>query len=195
MPETTKNKSNTREWIESLVIALILAMVIRTFAVEIYKIPTGSMIPALLPNDRILVNKFVYGARVPFIGARMPGLRQPKRGDVVVFIYPEDRSKNFIKRLIGLPGETIEIRAGNIYINGSQNKERLLYNRYYYNRTDSDFGKENQIIKIPNDAYYVLGDNSVSSRDSRYWGFVPKNNVLGKAICILWPLNRIRVIE
>ncbi len=195
MENTPKKKSNTREWIESLAIALILAMLIRTFAVEIYKIPTGSMIPTLLPNDRILVNKFVYGARVPFIGARVPGLRQPKRGDVVVFIYPEDRSKNFIKRLIGLPSETIEIRSGNIYVNGYQNKERLLYNRYYYNRVDSDFGKENQAINIPDDAYYVLGDNSVSSRDSRYWGFVPKKNVLGKAICILWPLNRIRLIE
>jgi len=168
---------------------------LRTFVVELYKIPSGSMMPTLLPRDRIFVNKFIYGPRIPFIGSRLPGLRQPKRGDVIVFIYPEEPKKNFIKRLIGLPGETVEIRNGNIYINGGVDKEPLLYNRYYYNRTESDFGKEGQIIEVPKDSYYVLGDNSGSSRDSRYWGFVPKRNVLGKAIFIIWPLNRMRVIE
>lgn len=184
-----------KEWIESIVIALILALVIRTFIVQAYKIPTGSMRMTLLEGDRILVNKFIYGAKIPFTNHRLPALRQIKRGDVIVFIYPEDPKKDFIKRVVGLPGETIEIRYGNIYINGELNKDPVLYNRFYYNKLDSGFGREGEIIKIPESSYYVLGDNSNSSKDSRYWGFVPKNNILGKAILVYWPLNRIRIVE
>ncbi len=194
---TRKNKikSEIREWTESIIIALILALVIRQFVVQAFKIPTGSMRMTLIEGDRILVNKFIYGAEVPFVGIRLPAFRQPQRGDVVVFRYPEDPKKDFIKRLVALPGETLEIRNGSIYINGILNKDQFIHNRYYYNRPESDFGKEGQIIKVPENSFYVLGDNSSSSRDSRYWGFVPKKNVLGKAMVVYWPPNRIRVIR
>ena len=129
-----KKKPVIYEWLESAVIAFILAMIIRAFIIQAFKIPTGSMRPTLLEGDAILVNKFIYGARVPFLGWQLPALRQPKRGDVVVFIFPKD-------------------------------------------------------------SYFVLGDNSASSQDSRYWGFVPKKNMLGKAIVIYWPPQRMRIIK
>lgn len=190
-----RRKSAAREWAESIVIALILALLIRQFIVQAFKIPTGSMRMTLIEGDRILVNKFMYGAKFPFTDFRLPDLRQPKRGDVIVFMYPEDPKKDFIKRLVALPGETIEIRNGNIYIDGKLNADPLIYNRYYYNRLDSEFGKEGQKIKVPEGSYYVLGDNSSSSRDSRYWGFVPEKNILGKAILIYWPPQRVRLIK
>lgn len=190
-----RRKSAVREWAESIVIALILALFIRQFIVQAFKIPTGSMRMTLIEGDRILVNKFIYGAKFPFTDFRLPSLRKLKRGDVIVFMYPEDPKKDFIKRLVALPGETIEIRNGNIYIDGKLSADPLIYNRYYYNRLDSEFGKEGQKIKVPEGLYYVLGDNSSSSRDSRYWGFVPEKNILGKAILIYWPLQRVRLIK
>ena len=188
-----KKKSVLRDWIESIIIAFLLAMVIRTFFVQAFKIPTGSMRMTLQEGDLILVNKFIYGARVPFTQFYLPAFREPKRGDVVVFIYPEDRKKDFIKRLVGLPGETVEIKAGTIYINDQPADNAIFKQVYYYNR--GDFASEGQKIAVPNDCYFVLGDNSISSKDSRYWGFVPKKDLLGKAMVIYWPLHRIRVIK
>ena len=193
--QKNKGKSEIREWTESIIIALVLALFIRQFIVQAFKIPTGSMRMTLIEGDRILVNKFIYGAEIPLVGTRLPAVRPPQRGDVVVFRYPEDPKKDFIKRLVALPGEAVEIRNGSIYINGVLNKDQLIQNRYYYNRPESDFGKEGQVIKVPEGSYYVLGDNSSSSRDSRYWGFVPKKNMLGKAMAVYWPLNRIRIIK
>ena len=189
----SKVKSAIREWIESIVVALILAMVIRTFIVQAFKIPTGSMRPTLIEGDLILVNKFLYGAKVPFTDLRTPWVRQPARGDVVVFIYPEDKSKDFIKRLIGLPGDTVEIKNGTIYINDNPLVDPLFSQRYYYNR--GDFAEEGKRIVVPEKSFFVLGDNSASSKDSRYWGFVPWNNILGKAMLIYWPAQRIRIIK
>ena len=190
---TTKKKSVIREWIESIIIAFLLAMVIRTFVVQAFKIPTGSMRPTLLEGDLILVNKFIYGAKIPFADKRLPAFRDFKRGDVIVFIYPEDTKKDFIKRLVGLPGDEIEIKKGSIYVNDSPLSDPVFNNRYYYNR--GDFGVEGTKIIVPKDNYFVLGDNSASSKDSRYWGFVPKDNILGKAILIYWPPNRVRIIK
>ena len=197
---TQERKSASRkaiiwEWVESIVVALILALVIRHFVIQAFKIPTGSMRMTLIEGDRIMVNKFIYGAKIPFSDIRLPGLRQPKRGDVVVFVYPEDPKKDFIKRLIGLPGETVEIKKGNIYINGELCQDPVVYNRYYYNRPETNYGSEGEPVNVPQDSYYVLGDNSASSRDSRYWGFVPKKNMLGNAILIYWPPQRIRIIK
>jgi len=186
-------KSVVREWGESIVVAFILAMIIRAFVVQAFRIPTGSMRTTLLEGDIILVNKFIYGPKVPFTDIRLPGFAQPKRGDVIVFIYPEDRKKDFIKRLIGLPGETIEITEGIIYVNGRPLTEPLFSQRYYYNR--GDFAKEGESIVVPPDSFFVLGDNSASSKDSRYWGFVPRKNLLGKALVIYWPLQRIRIVK
>lgn len=195
MRQKDSRKAIIWEWVESIVVALVLALVIRHFVIQAFKIPTGSMRMTLIEGDRILVNKFIYGAKVPFTDLRLPALRQPKRGDVVVFVYPEDPKKDFIKRLVGLPGETVEIKKGNIYINAELCRDVSVYNRYYYNRPETDYGSEGEAVSVPRDSYYVLGDNSASSRDSRYWGFVPKKNMLGNAILIYWPPNRIRIIK
>jgi signal peptidase I len=191
--EVKKKKSVVRDWAESLIIAFVLAMVIRFFIVEPFKIPSGSMRTTLLEGDIILVNKFIYGAKIPFTNIRLPAVRKPKRGDVVVFIYPEDPKKNFIKRLVAVEGETIEIKNGSLYVNDTLVTEPGFSQRYYYNR--SEYGKEGQKILVPKDSFFVLGDNSASSQDSRYWGFVPKENMLGEAILIYWPFKRIRIIH
>lgn len=191
--KNSKKKSVIREWVESIVIAFILAMFIRTFIIQAFKIPTGSMRITLLEGDRILVNKFIFGARIPFTDLRLPAVRQPKRGDVVVFVYPEDPAKDYIKRLIAVGGETVEIINGNIYINGKLCEDGDLKMRFYYNR--GPYGEEGKRITVPQDSYFVLGDNSASSRDSRYWGFVPKKMLVGKAIIVYWPLNRIRMVR
>ncbi len=188
-----KKKSVLRDWVESIIVAFILAMIIRAFVVQAFKIPTGSMRMTLVEGDLILVNKFIYGAKVPFTNFRFPAVRQPKRGDVVVFIYPEDKKKDFIKRLVGLPGETVEIKGGSIYVNDKPAAEAIFNRIYYFNK--GDFGTTGQKIVVPKDSYFVLGDNSASSKDSRYWGFVPKEYLLGQAMIIYWPLQRIRVIR
>ncbi|MFH1397674.1 MAG: signal peptidase I [Candidatus Omnitrophota bacterium] len=189
----TKTKQAIREWVESIIVAFFLAMFIRTFVVQAYRIPTGSMRMTLIEGDIILVNKFLYGAKVPFINWRLPAVRQPKRGDVVVFIYPENPKKDFIKRLVASGGETVEIRYGTVYINGSPLIDPLFSQRYYYNR--GKYCLEGEKVIVPEDSYFVMGDNSISSQDSRFWGFVPKDNIRGNAILIYWPLNRIRMIK
>ncbi len=182
-----------REWVESLVIAFILAMIIRTFIMQAFKIPTGSMRMTLIEGDRILVNKLKYGPMIPLIDWRLPGYGKLKRGDIIVFKYPEDPKRDFIKRLIAFPGETISIVSGNVYINGKEIKDEKILNTYYYNR--GDYGMYDQSVKIPDDHFFVLGDNSASSMDSRFWGFVPKDFLIGKAEIIYWPLNRVRSIK
>ena len=193
-----KDKENiklaVKEWTESIVIAFILAFcIIRPFVVQAFKIPTGSMRPTLLEGDRILVSKFVYGAKVPFTRYRLPGFRKPQRGDIVVFISLDDKKKDFIKRLVGLPLDRVQIIDGRIYVNGKLLDLPQFQQRYYYNR--GEFGREGQVIAVPPGCYYVLGDNSASSQDSRYFGFVPKNNVLGNAFFIWWPVQRIRLLK
>ena len=183
-----------KEWVESLIIAVILALVIRTFVVQAFKIPSGSMIPTFQVGDRIFVNKFIYGAKVPFLNMNLPAVRQPKRGDIVVFIAPDTPQKDFIKRLIAVGGEKVQIKDGRIFINGKVVDEpSSIHSVYYYN--SGDYGREGQVIEVPKDSYFVLGDNSGSSRDSRFWGFVPRKNLLGKAIFIYWPLHRMKVMK
>lgn len=175
-------KQVVREYAEAIVIAFILAMVIRTFVIQAFKIPTGSMRPTLIERDRILVNKFIYR------------FKEPQRGDVIVFRYPEDPKKDFIKRLIAKSGESVQIIDGNIWIDAKLIKEpQKVKNIYYYNQ--GPYGEEGKNIKLPNDSYFVLGDNSASSRDSRYWGFIKRKDIKGKALVIYWPLTRIRKIE
>ena len=186
-------RSAWREWGESILIAFILAMIIRSFVIQAFKIPTGSMRMTLLEGDAILVNKFLYGPKIPFTDIRLPGIRQPKRGDVVVFVYPKDTKKDFIKRLVATEGESVAIINGTIYVNDLPLTAPPFNTNYYYNR--GDFGEAGGKIVVPKDSYFVMGDNSASSQDSRYWGFVPKNNVVGKAILIYWPLTRIRLIK
>ena len=191
--QPSKKKSIIREWVEAIIVALILAFFVRVFFFEFYKIPTGSMIPTLMPGDRILVSKIIFGPRIPFVGVRMPGLRVPRRGEVIVFISPAEKNKSYVKRVIGLPGEEVEIKFGSIYINGAEIADQNIVKNYYYNY--GEYGAEGASLKIPERAYFVLGDNSASSRDSRFWGFAPSGDILGKAILIWWPPQRIRMIE
>jgi len=191
--KAARKKSVVREWVESIIVAFLLAMVIRAFVVQAFKIPTGSMRQTLLEGDLILVNKFIYGVRAPFTDIRLPALAEPKRGEVIVFIFPGDRKKDFIKRLVGLPGDVIEIKSGTIFVNDKPLITPEFSQRYYYNK--GDYAELNKKITVPKDCYFVLGDNSASSMDSRYWGFVSKKDLLGKAMVIYWPPNRIRLIK
>ncbi len=187
-------KSQVREWTESIIIAVILALFIRTFIIQAFKIPSGSMIPTFEVGDRIFVSKFIYGAKIPFTDIRLPAVREPKRGDIIVFVSPEPPKKDFVKRLVAVGDETVEIKDGDIYINGKGiDKPETSRPPYYYNR--GDYGKEGKPVVVPKDSYYALGDNSASSRDSRYWGFVPKKNLIGKAVCIYWPIHRMKIIK
>lgn len=190
---STRKKSVIREWVESIIVAFLLAMVIRTFIIQAFKIPTGSMRTTLIEGDLILVNKFIYGARIPFTDINLPALRKPRKGDVVVFIYPNDPKKDFIKRFIAQEGETVEIRNGTIYVNDQPLLDSVFSRFYYYNR--GDFAAEGEKVTVPKGHFFVLGDNSASSQDSRYWGFVPNKNLLGKAIVIYWPPQRVRIIK
>jgi signal peptidase I len=178
---TNKTKKIIREYVEAFVVAFIIAMVIRTFVVQAFKIPTGSMIPTLNIGNRLIANKFIYR------------FQEPQRGDVIIFKSTIDPKKDFIKRLIALPGETVEIKNGFIYINDILIEDNAITCRYYYNY--GLYGAYNEKIYVPEDSYFVLGDNSSNSRDSRYWGFVPKKNIKGKAWLVYWPLTKMRLIK
>lgn len=210
--QSQKPKSAVREWVESIVIALVLALFIRSYFLQPFKIPSGSMRMTLIEGDHLFVSKLRYGPNLlphlymdkpfkfawpqelePLTKKRLPGFEHPQRGDVIVFVFPEDRTKDFIKRLIGLPGDTVEIREGKVLINGEEMKDERNKNIYYYNR--GQYGQEGKAIVVPQGKYFVLGDNSASSHDSRYWGFVSVEDVIGRAELIFWPLDRIRIIQ
>ena len=175
-------KSARREFLESLLWAVAVALLIRTFVIAPFKIPSGSMRPTLMEGDRILVSKFIYR------------FHEPQRGDIIVFRYPEDPKRPFIKRLAGLGGEALEIRDGRLVINGTPLAgHSVLTDIAYLNR--GSFGEEGRQIEIPPGQLYVLGDNTSFSHDSRFWGFVPRRLLIGRALCIFWPLNRIRLLR
>ena len=183
-------KSVAREYFESIVIAVIMALFIRTFVVQAFKIPTGSMEPNLLIGDHLLVNKFVFGPG-SFERAILP-TRDIRRGDVVVFKYPEDPERDFIKRVIGLPGETLELKGRRIHINGTPIDEPYAH---YLPRPSGDGVHESTSddvrdaygpVVVPPNAYFVMGDNRDNSQDSRYWGFLPRDLVKGRALFIYW---------
>ncbi len=187
----SKLKSKLREYIEAILLAIVIAFFIRTFVIQAYKIPSGSMKPTLLIGDHILVSKFNYGIRLPLVRSTLIPVGTPRRGDIVVFIYPEDRSKDFIKRLIGLPGDTIEIRNKNILLNGlpwSDTRgvyvDTLIIPGSVQPR--DNFGP----VTVPEGSLFVMGDNRDESYDSRFWGFVPMKDVLGKALIIYWSWNQ-----
>ena len=189
-----QKNSALREWTESIVIAFVLAMFIRTFFIQAFKIPSGSMKPTLIERDRLMVNKLRYGPKIPFTNAkRLPGFTKPKRGDVIVFIYPMDPSRDFIKRLIALEGEEVEIKEGDIYINDELVEVSAIKNVFYYKGVN--YGQEGEKFTVPEGNVFVLGDNSSSSSDGRVWGFVPSENIIGRAELIYWPFNRMRFIK
>jgi signal peptidase I len=193
MKNVVIKKSVVRDWVESIIIAFILAMFIRTFFIQAFKIPSGSMIPTLVVGDRLMVNKLRYGPKIPFTKKRLPGYSELKRGDIIVFVFPEDPKRDFIKRLIALGGETVEIKEGDVFVNDKLIKDPLIKHTYYYNR--GQYGQESDAIEVPEGHVYVMGDNSASSHDSRFWGFVPEENIIGRAEIIYWPFKRIRLIK
>ncbi len=173
-------KSTVREYFESFVITAIIALFATQFTVQAFKIPTGSMESNLLIGDHLLVNKFVYGLNSGFISKILP-CRNPRRGDVIVFKYPNSPETAYVKRLIGMPGDKIEMKGRTIYINGQPLKEE--YTQYTDpDSIDRQYGPET----VPPGHYFAMGDNRDNSADSRSWGFVPRDYILGKALVIYW---------
>lgn len=199
-----RKKSTLREYIEAAVIAVLLALFIRTFIVQAFKIPSGSMKPTLLIGDHILVNKFIYGIKIPFTDRYLIQINRPKRGDIVVFKWPTDENKDFIKRVVGIGGDKIAIIDDALHVNGE--KIKIQYVENYRDRSliqakkyiefldgcehyilDEYAGQENYgPVTVPDESLFVMGDNRDNSHDSRYWGFVSLNKLKGKAIIIYW---------
>ncbi len=206
-----KKKSFYKEWVEPFLIAAVVALFIRQFVVEAFKIPSGSMIPTLTIGDHLLVNKFVYGPRIPFADSRIFTWKEPKRGDIIVFKFPQDESKNFIKRVIGVPGDKIQIVNGKLLINdlavsltpagpptdnsveaGPSFGRPMFYEerlgtvtheiQYLHDQAGENFGPKT----VPQDSVFVMGDNRDNSQDSRFWGFVKYDKILGRALIIYW---------
>ena len=186
---TNFRKSTVREYFESIVIAVILALFVRTWVVQAFKIPTGSMENNLLIGDHLLVNKFMFGPTTALDRALLP-VRDITRGEIVVFKYPEEPERDFIKRVIGLPGDTIELRAKKVYVNGQPLDEPYVHfltpASDLSEVTSSDVQQRYGPVTVPSDQYFVMGDNRDNSQDSRYWGFLPRNYVKGKAMMIYW---------
>lgn len=200
------------ETFSTIVIAFLLALFIRAFFFQAYFIPSGSMIPTLEIKDRLIVNKLAYGLQNPLNGfSEYPSFlnfipnplfgrqiplsgfkyffkfrRQPHRFSIVIFRSTQGWGKDLIKRVIGLPGETVELKKGFVYLNGKKLDEKHLINR-----DECDFGP----VAVPPGNYFVMGDNRPDSADSRFWGFLPEENILGEALFNFWPLNRIKIIR
>ena len=195
-----RKKSLTREYIEAILIALLLALLIRTFIVQAFKIPSGSMEKTLLIGDHILVSKFSYGTHIPneipFINTKLFDdivlfSSVPERGDIIVFKFPKDETRDFIKRVIALPGDLLEVRRQKVFINNKPYKDARA--RHTESPSDSplvprdDFGP----ILIPESHVFVMGDNRENSQDSRYWGYLNVKKIRGKALIIYWSWDRI----
>ncbi len=194
MSEEKKKESKLMDWIKSIIIAFIIAMFIRAFFVEAFKIPSASMEPTLLIGDHVLANRLIYGIRVPISGKIIIPISHPKDGDVVIFRWPKDRSIYFIKRCVGVPGDVLEMKNKVLYRNGKRIKEPYVIHTdphiYPRNTTISMFktlwgSRDNWgPVKVPPHEYFMMGDNRDNSYDSRYWGFVPENDIVGKAFII-----------
>ena len=185
-----RHKSAWRDWSEALFVAAILALIIRTFVVQAFKIPSGSMEDTLLIGDHLLVNKFIYGVQVPGIDGRFLTIREPERGDIVVFEFPEDRGqpfwkrRDFIKRVVGLPGDTVEIRNKQVLVNG---KPHVIPEAVYKDGTLVPGARDNMPpVKVPAGHYFMMGDNRDRSYDSRFWGFVSNAEIKGLAFIKYW---------
>jgi signal peptidase I len=183
-------KSVVREYTESLIIAVLLALFVRTWVFQAFKIPTGSMENNLLIGDHLLVNKFVFGPAPTGVEQAVLPVREIRRGDIVVFKYPDQPERDFIKRVIGLPGETIELRDKRVYVNGNSLDEPYVHfldpSQASSEVTSFDVRKRYGPVTVPAEQYFVMGDNRDNSEDSRYWGFLPRHYIKGKALMIYW---------
>jgi len=182
-----KNKSVVREYVEAIVIAVLLALFVRTFVVQAFKIPSGSMLPTLQIGDHLLVSKFSYGVKLPITGTVLVSRSGPARGDVVVFRFPRDRSLDYIKRVIGIGGDTIEVRDKQVFVNG----EKVADPHAHFTASDimsRAVGPRDNLgpVTVPEGKIFVMGDNRDNSYDSRFWGFVDLRDVLGRAFVIYW---------
>lgn len=185
-----RRKSVVREYAEAIAVAILLALVIRTLIAQAFTIPSGSMMDTLLVGDYILVNKFLYGPEIPFTDWRLPAIRRPQRGDIIVFKFPVDEKRDFIKRVIGTPGDEVVVRGHQVQVNGK------VLNEPYVRQTDSALAHSGPLFcnyafaceptVVPADSYFVMGDNRDNSQDSRYWGFVRRDKIKGKAFLIYW---------
>jgi signal peptidase I len=199
------------EWAKIVIFAVALFVVIRTFGVEAFKIPSGSMERTLLVGDFLLVNKAIYGAEIPFTSLRLPALRAPRRGDVIVFQYPLNMQQSYVKRLIGLPSDTVEMREGELYLNGRMQREQYVFRSHPNGEpTEEEFQWQNPYLVrtaeasvvyhpsrntwgpliVPQKSYFVLGDNRDNSADSRYWGFVADSLIRGRPLIVYYSYER-----
>jgi signal peptidase I len=190
-PEPLKKKGLIREYTESIIIAVLLAMVIRTYLVQAFKIPSGSMEDTLAIGDHLLVSKFLYGTKIPFVDGKILKIRDPRQGDVIVFEYPEDPSKDFIKRVVGVPGDVVEGKDKKVYVNG-----KLYENPHEIHKEKDIIPKEVNPrdtfapVTVPPDSYFVMGDNRDRSYDSRFWKFVRRDQIKGLAFIKYWSWDR-----
>jgi signal peptidase I len=223
-----KKKGTFREYAEALLTAILIALVIRAFVIEAFKIPSGSMLPTLSIGDHIFVNKFIYGLRIPFTKYRILDVSEPERGDVVVFIYPTEERKDFIKRIVGVPGDHVRLQGNEVWVNGHRLPERPLtvtefpadkrrlvvrngsmksipfvrgWRDYAFYEEDLDgvehlvqyekhLEREKFEAVVPRGEYFMVGDNRDNSSDSREWGFVPRDNIKGKAMFVWLPVDK-----
>ena len=186
----TFQKSTLREYFESIVIAVILALFVRTWVVQAFKIPTGSMENNLLIGDHLLVNKFAFAPSASPLEHTVMPEQDIKRGDVVVFKYPNEPERDFIKRVIGLPGETVELRNKKVYVDGRPLDEPYVHFLEPASNsqevTSFDVRERYGPVKVPSDQYFVMGDNRDNSEDSRYWGYLKRDYIKGKALMVYW---------
>ncbi|MDQ6964424.1 MAG: signal peptidase I [Mariprofundales bacterium] len=206
MDRVATNKPVWREWLESLVVIALIAIVVRSFIVAPFKIPSSSMVPTLEVGDYLFVLRYSYGLRIPFTDIQLRA-RPPQRGDVAVFDYPNDRSKDYIKRIVGLPGDTILYRDNNLYVNGKRmGLTDVGEHPYFLGDGSVDVSEEyieqlgsvsHAVLRkplsikdgewrVPDNMYFAMGDNRNNSMDSRFWGFVPQSYLVGKALVIWW---------
>ena len=193
---TTFQKSTVREYFESIVVAVILALFVRTFVFQAFKIPTGSMKPNLLVGDHLLVNKFIFAPTISPLERALLPMREIRRGDIIVFKFPEEPDRDFIKRTIGLPGDTVELKNQTVFVNGQPLTEPYVQfleppSTDGPPRTD-DKREEYGPVTVPADQYFMMGDNRDNSEDGRYWGFLPRTYVKGQALFIYYSFEETR---
>ncbi len=186
-----KNTSLLRENIEAILVAVLLALFIRTFAVQAFKIPSGSMKQTLQIGDHILVNKFIYGVKVPFSKTTLIPAKKPKHGDIIVFKFPVDPNKDFIKRVVGVGGDIVEGRNKKIYVNKKAVDQSFTIHTDPHDMPASVQPRDNfGPMTVPENSLFVMGDNRDQSYDSRFWGFVDMKAVSGKAFIIYWSWDK-----
>jgi signal peptidase I len=192
MAEAAFQKSTAREYFESILVAVVLALFVRTFVFQAFKIPTGSMKPNLLVGDHLLVNKFIFAPTAFGLERALLPMRPIERGDIVVFKYPEEPERDFIKRVIGLPGDTLELQNQTILINGQPLNEpyaHYLFPPAAEGQLEGDLRRKYGPVTVPDGHYFMMGDNRDDSQDSRFWGFLPQSYVKGRALFIYWSFD------